>query len=228
MPETRRKPGRPPRISRDDIARAVVEIGIEAATVKAVAARLGVSTAGLYHHVNGQEDLRRIAGELLLATHDMPRHTGQPWPAWLRAVAWYLRARLTAHPLALVQHVEGAVTDEGVVNLEYALGVLRRFGFSPTSALDAFQAVGQLAFGASGDDVREQVLARSGRATMARLHSILALDPDALPHIRELLADREPGQPDRFDDRLTIVLQGIAAEVGEPWDRAQSRTVAPS
>jgi AcrR family transcriptional regulator len=200
----------------------VVDIGLDEATVKNVAARLGVSASGLYHHVHGRDDLRRLAGELLLTQHDLPRHKDEPWPEWLREIGWYLRARLIAHPLALVHHLEGAVTDEGVIHLEYTLDVLSRFGFSPVEALDAFQAVAQLAVGASVDSVRERELAQTGNATIARIHNTMALNPDGLPRVRELLIAAAHGLPDRFDSRLTLVLMGIAEMRGETWEHAES------
>ena len=59
--EAPRPVGRPPRISRQMIAEAAHELGLEGLTLRAVADRLDVSIAALYHHVSGKEEFLRLA-----------------------------------------------------------------------------------------------------------------------------------------------------------------------
>src|SRR4051794_5335215 len=64
VPEaTKPRVGRPPRISRALIAEAAHDIGLDEVTMRAVAERLGVGIASLYHHVDGRDDLLRLAAE---------------------------------------------------------------------------------------------------------------------------------------------------------------------
>ena len=55
---------RPARISRDQIAAAALAIadrdGLEAVSMRSVAARLGVGTMSLYNHVRNKADLERL------------------------------------------------------------------------------------------------------------------------------------------------------------------------
>jgi len=220
MAEPIRGPGRTAKISREAIAAAVIEIGFDDATVKNVARRLGISVPGLYHHVRGRDDLLRIASESLLATHQLPPYTGQPWPEWLRAVGWSIRTRLAQHPELVGQYISGLEMPEGITHLEHALEVLSHFDFPPVAALNAFQAIGQVALGAAADDVREQELVRSGRPTIALLYGALAREPNGLPRLRGLLTNQNPELPDHFDDRLTLVLMGIATARHETWQHA--------
>src|SRR5215207_10003264 len=83
--------GRPARIDRDSIARAVIEIGFEDASMKRVAEHLGVSVPGLYYYVRGREDLLRLAAEYSLARTPLPVDQGQHWAVWLREWARYSR-----------------------------------------------------------------------------------------------------------------------------------------
>ena len=53
-PDDRPRVGRPPRISRQMIAEAAHQVGLDGLTLRAVADRLGVSIAALYHHVSGK------------------------------------------------------------------------------------------------------------------------------------------------------------------------------
>ncbi len=61
----RPKVGRPPRISRQMIAEAANEIGLDGLTLRAVADHLDVTIAALYHHVSGKDDLMRAGGRVL-------------------------------------------------------------------------------------------------------------------------------------------------------------------
>src|SRR5262245_47111027 len=57
----RRRPGRPARLSRDQVLRAALEIadadGIEAVTMGRIAAAVGAEPMSLYRHVKNKEDL---------------------------------------------------------------------------------------------------------------------------------------------------------------------------
>ena len=69
--------GRPPRIDRTAIAEAVLELGLDGISMKAVADHLGVSVAGLYHHVANRHELLVLAAERSLSrTPGRPRITG--------------------------------------------------------------------------------------------------------------------------------------------------------
>src|SRR5262245_3924357 len=129
MPRTpvapRRRVGRPPRISRDQIAEAAHEIGLADLTLKAVADELGVSVAGLYHHIDGKDDLLRLAAEYSATRVQLPEDHGQHWALWLMEWATYNLDAFLAEPALLVQYLEGAVSAEAIAtNVDRALGLL--------------------------------------------------------------------------------------------------------
>ena len=64
------------------IAQAASEVGLDRLTMKAVAAHLGVSVAGLYHHVQGREELGSWC-EYPPRKCPLPMDQGQGWTAWL-------------------------------------------------------------------------------------------------------------------------------------------------
>ena len=64
-----------PRISRQMIAEAAHELGLDGLTLRAVADHLDVSIAALYHHVSGKEDLMRLAAEYAAARGAASRRT---------------------------------------------------------------------------------------------------------------------------------------------------------
>src|SRR5262245_13502271 len=106
------KVGRPARISRRAIAEAANEIGLSQLTLRAVAERLGVSVASLYHHVDGKDDLLRLAAEYTAARTPIPQAHGQHWAVWLLEWAFYNRDAFAAEPALLEQYLDGAISAE--------------------------------------------------------------------------------------------------------------------
>ncbi|WP_443611852.1 hypothetical protein [Acrocarpospora catenulata] len=88
--------GRPPRIDLDDIVRAGRELGLSGLSVKAVAARLGVTSTALYRYVGGRWDLDRLVGESILA--ELELRSGSPC---CRSPARWALAALAGVPVLL-------------------------------------------------------------------------------------------------------------------------------
>jgi AcrR family transcriptional regulator len=216
----RPKVGRPARIDRAMIARAAYEIGLERVTMKAVADRLGVSVPGLYHHVEGRDDLMRLGAEYSAAQIQVPVDHGQHWTAWLLEWARYSHDAFVAQPALLGQFLNGSLGVERMVaHVDAVVGVLTRQGFSVTEAVDAYEIVSDCALGAAVAEIRAKESARAGRPVLAEYHRLLATQPpDALPNLRKLVATPREATAD-FSERVLTVLVGIAVRRGEPWHR---------
>jgi AcrR family transcriptional regulator len=214
----RRKVGRPPRIDRAMIARAAYEIGLDRVTMKAVAERLGVSVPGLYHHIQGREDLMRLGAEYSAAQIQVPVDHGQHWTAWLLEWAEYSHDAFVAQPALLGQFLNGSLGVERMVtHVDAVVGVLTRQGFTPAEAVDAYDLVSECALGAAVSEIRFGEAARSGRPVLAEYHRVLATEPpDAFPHLRTLVSSLD-GRPGSFVDHVVTVLVGIAIRRGEDW-----------
>jgi AcrR family transcriptional regulator len=200
----RRRVGRPARISRQQIAEAANEVGLSGLTLRAVADRLGVSIASLYHHVDGKDDLLRLAAEHSVARTPMPRDEGQDWRAWLREWAVYNRSAFVADPALLGQYMEGAIAPEVIAaSTDLILQVLVRAGFTVREAHEAYHLVSWCAVGAAVAAIRE-------RGQAARGEPLFEVRDD-LPHLRALVADSADRPLASFEERIEIVLDGIAA-----------------
>jgi len=214
--------GRPARISRRDIGEAALEVGLDDdLTMKRVAEHLGVSVAGLYHWVNGRDDLLRVAAEQALSRVRLPEDKGQHWATWLREWARYTRTVLAERPELLNQFVTGGLDDDRLIEvIGRTLDVLNRNGFEPDAAFAAWEAVGTMALGAAVDDIREAAAENDGRPWPARVFSTLARqEPDELPTLRSIMAGGHQRDRDvSFEERLTTVLVGIAVRNGLPVD----------
>src|SRR5579864_7418731 len=64
--------GRPPRIDRAAIAQAASEIPLSDLSLRSVADRLGVSVPGLYHYVQGRDELFALAAEQSVRRWPLP------------------------------------------------------------------------------------------------------------------------------------------------------------
>jgi AcrR family transcriptional regulator len=201
------------------IAKAAHDIGLDRVTMKAVADELGVSVPGLYHHVEGRDDLMRLAAEYSAAQIQLPVDHGQHWSAWLLEWARYSHDAFVAQPALLGQFLTGSLgIDRMVTHVDAVLGVLTRHGFTALEALDAYALVSQAAVGAAVAEIREAAAAAAGRPAVAEYHRALAQHgPDELPHLRALVTG--PAGPRRsLDDNIVTVLVGVAVRRGELWE----------
>jgi AcrR family transcriptional regulator len=209
-----RRVGRPPRIDREAIARAALDIGLDQVTMKRVAAKLGMSVAGLYHHVRGRDELMKLAFEQSLSEMPLPEDHGQHWTEWLREWARHTRTAMASQPELVQRYTSGSISSDRVVEaIGRVLEVLHRSGFEPPAAMAAFRVVANVAVGSAIDDIREAEAIDVGSPVMARMHAVLARLPSTeLPTLRSLVASGYvPDSDQDFEDRLTTVLTGIAA-----------------
>lgn len=224
----RRKVGRPARLDRDMIAKAAYEVGLDRVTMKAVADRLGVSVPGLYHHVEGRDDLMRLAAEYSAAQIPVPVDRGQHWTEWLAEWARYSHDAFVAQPQLLGQFLAGSIGVERMVeHVDAVIGLLVRHGFTPAEALDAYTVVSECAIGAAVSEIRTAEAARAGRPVIAEYHRVLARRaPDELPHLRALVATPPAGPPE-LTERIRTVLVGIAVRRGEAPRVVLERDLGP-
>jgi AcrR family transcriptional regulator len=219
------KVGRPARIDRTAIAEAVLEMGLDDISMKAVADHLGVSVAGLYHHVGNRRELLVLAAEHSLSRVATPEDIGQHWDDWLREWARHVYHSFVEEPEILVQFMNGGLRWDAMGDvLDSVIRVLGRAGFDPIEAMTAFDTVAQCAVGAAVQEIRMRRATDEGRSALSELHRMVAgRPPDELVGLRALL-DRPPLRtaPD-FGEHLTTVLVGLAVRRGEDWKPVAER-----
>ncbi|MFI6894473.1 TetR/AcrR family transcriptional regulator [Streptomyces sp. NPDC050256] len=128
--------GPKPAFSRADIAAAAVRIadaeGLDAVSMRKVAAELGCGTMSLYNYVPRKEDLYELMLDAVSAGYDLPDPSGD-WRADLLALAHQTRGMMHRHTWVprLMSPVYG-FSPNALRYLEYALscldGVDARFG----------------------------------------------------------------------------------------------------
>ena len=213
--ETRGKTGRPAKLDREMIAHAAYEIGLDRVTMKAVADQLGVSVPGLYHHVEGRDDLMQLAAQYSASRIHLPEDRNQTWPEWLLEWSRVSYLAFLSQPELLIQSMRGSFTvDRMVIHVDAVVGFLIAHGFSPVEARDAYTIVSRCAIGAAISEIRQ---AETGRGLLADYHRVLSSrTPEELPNLRKVVAEMHDDGP-TLEQQICTVLIGIAARRGEPW-----------
>jgi AcrR family transcriptional regulator len=215
-PDERPRLGRPPRISRQMIAEAAHELGLDGLTLRKVADHLGVSIAALYHHVSSKDDLMRVAAEYSVARVPRPEDRGQHWAQWLAEWAEYNLDAFVTRPGLLTQYMEGGITAEVIAgNLDTILGVLVRQEFTVLEANAAYELVTSCALGMAVGIIRDRESEAAGLPIRVAYQRLLAeRDPGDLPHLRELVGAVAEHGREPFAAQIATVLDGVAARLG--------------
>ncbi len=132
--------GRPPALTREMIAHAVIEIGFADLTVAAVRERLGVGQTTLYRYVADRDELVRIGIGYLLKHAPWPSRDGA-WRDVLSRHAMALWHLWEAHPGSATEVARGVYPLAGVRIADDLCAVLLRQGFTPANAILACDIV---------------------------------------------------------------------------------------
>jgi AcrR family transcriptional regulator len=175
--------GRPPKVSRGDVVRTAVALadaeGLEAVTIRGVAARLGVAPMTLYGHVAGADELvDLVVGATIVAAIDKQPTRFDDGRSALLAFAHGLRGLLLEHPAVLDAYRRRPVQDPtGVAVAEAVVAALVADGWDADAALATYATVyayviGFVSLEARSVDVDRSVL--DGHPTLQQASGRLA------------------------------------------------------
>ena len=183
-------------LSRKEIVRSALAVadseGLEAVTVRRIAADHGVTHMALYWHFRSKEQLLDGIAEYLFAQIQLPLapesgESAEPWDRRLFSALSALLAVLRQHPA--VAHLAPArvlSSDAGLGLTEHVLGILREAGFSgEQSAMVATQllvSVIALVTGHPGPSRRDDPQGCEA-AVRTRTAALTALDPARFPNV---------------------------------------------
>jgi len=221
------EPPPPPRqraLGREEILAAAIgladEAGLDAMTMKAIAARLGPYTPmALYRYVHNKEGLVDLMLDAATAEIPLPAHPGGDWRVDLRTLATDTRQMITRHPwYALLIHTRPPAGPHMMRRLEFMLTVLTGRGATVAEAMTYAALIDRHIFGSGLQEAEEARLSRRYglddgaklRAAMASLHDLAVAD-GRLPHLTGWLA--EPAgltAEEQFGLGLDFLLDGIA------------------
>ncbi len=210
--------GRPAQRSRAEITAAAVDIadreGLEAVSMRRVAAELGTGAASLYRYVETREELLDLMTDAVGAEYSLPE-PDQDWLGGLVAVGEQTRAILRRHAwLAGLVITRPVMGPNGIALLEHVLAVLAAHPADIATKMEAFAMLNGMTAAfvlheqAGGSALAERNVAYVRHAATSGEH----------PRLARLLA-QEPARPagaigagdaaDRYGDVLARVLAGI-------------------
>jgi AcrR family transcriptional regulator len=208
--------GRPAGHSLDEITEAAIQIadqeGLDAVSMRRVAARLGTGAASLYRYVDNRDDLLDLMIDATAAEYRFTAPSGD-WLADLLHIGEQARSIMRHHnwlpSLVITRSVLG---PNGIILLEHVLAALASHPASAAAKLEAFAV-----FSATtalfthneltgGSDRQQRNAAYLHHALATGQHPLLAqlLAPQGTP-----LPTEAPDPRDRYRDVLARILTGL-------------------
>ena len=212
MPTVKRPPGRRRGgITADDVVTAAIDIvdreGVDALTIRRVAAACGLSPMGLYRHVRDKDDLLDRVVDAVVGPGLQDLQASGPWDQQVAGLFRYLRQLLLVHPGVAVLCVLRPTPVIGVARF-YArmLAALAEGGFTGAGAVHAFDTLLMFTFGSvlweiprTTTDPRERLVA-------------VAIGDEAATQIIERASELSQRDPtEYFEAGLNTILDGLRA-----------------
>jgi TetR/AcrR family transcriptional regulator, tetracycline repressor protein len=222
------KPGRPrageERLSRQTILEAALRIvdteGIEAMTMRRLAATLGVNPMSIYHHLPNKAAVFAGLAELVFAQLESSAPDDSiPWQDELKGAATAYRDALRAHPNLALQVLSdtSAVSDVVVVTVEPFYRALDRAGATPRQIFEAVNTIvdfihgfslGEASVGADTFDLAPDLLTRIGNLPPGKAPTLVRVVSEL--GTEGLAYDFDSG----FVTGISLVVDGIEARFG--------------
>lgn len=188
-------------LSEEEILDAALELldegGPNAASVRGIAARVGVAPNAVYTYFPGKAAVIKALGERLLGEvlQDSLDHTEGPWRACIESLALDLRARLAAHPGAVTLMIGGPLDGPNALALQERL--LQLLDAAAVPADEAARGAHLLivyVFGSIAVEVTDR--AQTGHAPQ---------DADRVPSPRRTLSDAQAQRFPRSAAAATLI-----------------------
>lgn len=222
-----KRTGRPPSLTREEVARAALAEGLQNLSMPTVARRLGVSHSTLYRYVHDRDDLVLAALDLAAREYAWPA-ADLAWRPLLMAFADSLWVFLEQRP-GIAEVIQGAPGMPPVV-MEFMAGYrdrLREEGLTEHDAVVALDFIGDLTIATeiAMRGLNRLYTTQRGQRSLRELYeeswATLTNDPSLTPetalHGRGWL-----------DDKLAILLDGLSSRLHGSTTALPPRVVSPA
>ncbi|MCX4745917.1 TetR/AcrR family transcriptional regulator [Kitasatospora sp. NBC_01287] len=213
----RRTPGRPPRISLDQVVvtarRIVAEEGVDRLTMRRLATEVGSTPMALYHHVRGREELLVLLLDDYVARElHRPDLPADPRERVLVCTTAIHRALADCPWIVEVLTADDLMSASALWFVEQIVDGLTECGLTPERAVRGYRAIW---YYTAGEMLVRAAAARrrtdDDRATY-RERVFAELDPDELPRLAQV-ADRWAAltAENTYPDGLRALVDGLLA-----------------
>jgi AcrR family transcriptional regulator len=199
--------------------------GLDAVSIRRIAARMDRSAMSLYRHIDSKDDVYELMFDAVLGELESPSASRTEWRADLAELVRDLRRLYHRHPWASRLGRRPTLGPNNVALLEHSLACVDGLGLDVDGMLDVISTVLQFTQGFVQAEIgRSDAQRQSGMDDEAyRRHTGSyvgeLLDSGRHPYLRRVVEDAEhdPDQDAVFERRLAMVLDGIEATI----DRAR-------
>jgi AcrR family transcriptional regulator len=178
--------------------------GLDAVTLRRLAAELGVHVTSLYNHVPTRDAILDGIVELLVSEAGLPTSV-RNWEEWVREFVAAIAAIAVAHPGAYTALERRPVQGEqALTSAEVALAAFARAGLSPMEAYGAIKATTYVALAIG---IERALGARGGSAST----QLEPLPPERFPYVRALGEVDDPENAWAFS--VETLVAGLHAQI---------------
>jgi AcrR family transcriptional regulator len=158
--------------------------GLDALSMRKLAAELDVEAMSLYYHVSGKAALLEGLAETVLAEVRLPRGEGGDRAGATRGIARALRANALAHPDAIpLLATLGFGSAAARRHTEDVLDVLGSAGFTPPAAFTTFLLIRSYVLGFVIWEIRHAEARAAGMVPPTEVGTLISPD---LPHLASI------------------------------------------
>ena len=218
-----------PTFSRDEITRAAIDLadrgGLEAVSMRRIAARIGSAPTSLYWYVSNKEELYELMVDATIGLIPLPEQPSGDWRADLSAIASAARLTLSTHPWFAQL---GIYPVAGPLTVRFGAVALRSFdglGLDPATEVNILATVNNYIFGfVQREAAWRRLPARAEPAavpsgTESSGAAVNRAQPRGLS-AGHLSARTSLHGDDSFEWGLACLLDGIAVRIGPAPERA--------
>jgi AcrR family transcriptional regulator len=193
--------------------------GLDAVTMRAVAAKVGHSPMALYRHVGNRDDLEELMYDAVLGELDLATAPSGDWRGDLVRLATATRQMHHRHPWAIRLGMRPTLGPHFIRLIEFALACVDRPGLTIDEMVDIAGTVLQFTKGFVQEELAAAAAYRRTGLDRAQWHQHMTpfvtqlIGTGEHPYLARMILDAEdfPDPDAVFGRRLAMVLDGIAA-----------------
>jgi len=208
-----------PELSAESIVDAALEIvdtsGLDALSMRKLAAQLGVSPMGLYSYFESKDDLLDRMADTVLERLEFPIVPGGDWKAQVRAIMQSLRGLLLSHPGVVRLFITRRVVTRALTrSIDATLGVLRDAGLPHDRLAPAYSALFTFTLGFVVFEI-PRTLPEDAEESERHVAERLALMSERrFPHVSDLASELAGmSASTNFDYGLDRLLDGLGQQL---------------
>jgi len=206
------------KFSRDQLASKALELadekGLDALSMRSLAARLGTGPMTLYNYVDGRDGLESLVIEAVVRHAAYPPEPAADWREEVRTLAESYWATIRRHPQVVPLMVARRTTDEPTLDFgERMLEALARSGRSGQDLLVAFRLVTGFIVGFAQGEAAGETFSLVGGSADEVIERGRTLPAERYPRVVEIAtASAQGDRAEEFRAGLDLLVAGLSAQ----------------